>query len=131
MESRVLPVEAIHMQLTKLKAATASHTRPCHQRRANPSSNSARQNSQNTTTLPVESAISGACQADTAGSAPIPAVAACAAGVVIVLEYRNLYVTYITAYGDALRAGIVVSIAGAALLLIGAAMLLVRQLRAR
>src|SRR5215470_1241913 len=60
---RAFPLDAIHRQLTKLKAATASQISPCHQRKTKASSNSARQNSQNTTTLPVESAISGACQA--------------------------------------------------------------------
>src|SRR5215831_20185307 len=79
MEKRALPAGAIHMQLTKLKAAIASQISPCHQRKAKPSSNSARQNSQNTTTLPVESAISGACQVEGADAAPIPATAACAA----------------------------------------------------
>ena len=46
------------MQLTKLKAATAAQISACHQRSLNVSSNSARVNSQNTTTLPVDSAIS-------------------------------------------------------------------------
>src|SRR5690349_22723229 len=67
------------MQLMKLRAATASQIRPCHQRKAKVSSNNARQNSQNTTTLPVENAISGACQAGTGGVPPIAEVAACAA----------------------------------------------------
>ena len=49
------------MQLTKLNAATAAQTSACHQRSLKASSNSARVNSQNTTTLPVDSAISGAC----------------------------------------------------------------------
>ena len=53
------------MQLTKLNAATAAHTSACHQRSPNASSNSARVNSQNTTILPVDNAISGACQIET------------------------------------------------------------------
>jgi len=65
--------------LAKLNAATMSQTSPCHARSAKASSNSARQNSQNTTTLPVESAISGACQAEIAAGAPIVQTAACTA----------------------------------------------------
>src|SRR5215472_9795530 len=79
MEKRALPAGAIHMQLTKLNAATASQISPCHQRSAKPSSNSARQNSQNTTTLPVDRAIRGACQTEIADGAPILQAAACAA----------------------------------------------------
>src|SRR4051794_12181093 len=71
METRALETGAIHMQLTKLKAATAAHTNPCHQRSLNVSSNSARVNSQNTTTLPVDSAMTGACQIETGAVAPI------------------------------------------------------------
>src|SRR5215471_13073533 len=62
---------AIHRQLTKLNAATAAQITPCHQRKRNSSSNNARVNSQNTTTLPLDSAISGACQAVTSDDAPI------------------------------------------------------------
>src|SRR6185312_4808989 len=76
---RALPAGAIHMQLTKLKATIASQTNPCHQRKVKASSNSARQNNQNTTTFPVESAISGACQAKTGDVLPIAEVAAWAA----------------------------------------------------
>ena len=67
------------MQLTKLKAATAAQTSPCHQRSLNASSNSARVNSQNTTTLPVDSAISGACQIEIGDVEPIEQLTACAA----------------------------------------------------
>ena len=71
MDSRASDAGAIHMQLTKLKAATAAQISACHQRSLNVSSNSARVNSQNTTTLPVDSAISGACATDTGDVAPI------------------------------------------------------------
>src|ERR1041384_3928785 len=71
MDSRAPDAGAIHMQLTKLKAATAAQTTACHQRSPNVSSNSARVNSQNTTTLPVDSAIRGAWAGDTGGVAPI------------------------------------------------------------
>ena len=67
------------MQLTKLKAATAAQTSACHQRSVNASSNSARVNSQNTTTLPVDSAINGACATATGAVVPIDEVTACAA----------------------------------------------------
>ena len=70
---------ASHMQLTKLKATTAAQISACHHRSLNASSNSARVNSQNTTTLPVDSAITGACAAATGDVAPIDAVTACAA----------------------------------------------------
>ena len=70
-QPRVAAGGAIHMQLTKLNAATAAQISPCHQRNLKASSNSARVNSQNTTTLPVDSAISGACQTDTGEVAPI------------------------------------------------------------
>ena len=70
-DSRAPDAGAIHMQLTKLKVATAAQTSACHQRSSNVSSNSARVNSQNTTTLPVDSAIRGACAADTGDVAPI------------------------------------------------------------
>src|SRR5215475_1667766 len=73
------PSGAIQRQLMKLKPATAAQISACHQRKVKVSSNSARVNSQNTTTLPVESAIKGACQADTGGGTPIADVAACAA----------------------------------------------------
>ena len=59
------------MQLTKLKATTAAQTSACHERNLNASSNSARVNSQNTTTLPVDSAISGACAIETGDVDPI------------------------------------------------------------
>ncbi len=61
-DSRGLPPGALasHVQLTKLNTATAAHTSPCQARSLNDSSNSARVNSQNTTTLPVEIATSGA-----------------------------------------------------------------------
>jgi hypothetical protein len=73
MEIRKLPpgAGAIHMQMTKLNAATAAQTSPCHARNLKASSNSARVNSQNTTTLPVDSAISGACRIETGDVAPI------------------------------------------------------------
>src|SRR5579859_3960885 len=77
-ENRALPPGPIHMQLTKLRAVTASQISPCHQRKRKASSNSARANSQNTTTVPVETAISGACQTDTDEATPIAEVAACA-----------------------------------------------------
>src|SRR5579863_8785206 len=78
-EIRAFPAGAIHMQLTKLKATTAAQTGACHARILNASSNSARVNNQKTTALPVDSAISGACQAETADAEPIEAVTACAA----------------------------------------------------
>ena len=71
MDSRAPEAGAIHMQLTKLKAATAAQMSPCHHRSLKASSNSARVNSQNTTTLPVDSAIKGACVTDTGAVAPI------------------------------------------------------------
>ena len=71
MDSRAPDAGAIHMQLTKLNAATAAQISACHQRSLNVSSNSARVNSQNTTTLPVDSAIRGACAGETGGVAPI------------------------------------------------------------
>ncbi len=74
-----MPAGAIHKQLMKLKAATAAQIKACRQRRAKASSNSARVNSQNTTTLPVDSAINGACESDIGGVTPIAEVAACAA----------------------------------------------------
>jgi hypothetical protein len=49
------------------------------QRSVNASSNSARVNNQNTTILPVDSAISGACQTETGETEPIALVTACAA----------------------------------------------------
>src|SRR5215207_5456488 len=79
MDSRTPDAGASHMQLTKLKAATAAQISACHQRSLNVSSNSARVNSQNTTALPVDSAITGACSAATCDVAPIDAVTACAA----------------------------------------------------
>ena len=78
-DGRTPDAGASHMQLTKLKAATAAQISACHQRSLNVSSNSARVNSQNTTTLPVDSAITGACTAATGDVAPIDAVTACAA----------------------------------------------------
>ena len=71
MEIRALPPGAIHMQLTKLNATTAAQINACHQRNLKESSNSARVNSQSTTTLPVDSAISGACATETGVVAPI------------------------------------------------------------
>src|SRR5882724_4702915 len=62
MDRRAPDAGAIHMQLTKLKAATAAQTSACHQRSLNVSSNSARVNSQNTTTLPVDSAKQRRCE---------------------------------------------------------------------
>ncbi len=79
MESRAKPAGAIHRQLTKLNAATASQISACHHRKEKASSNSARQNSQNTTTLPVDNASSGACQNETADMGPMPEIAAWAA----------------------------------------------------
>jgi len=70
-EIRTLLAGAIHIQLTKLKAATAAQTSACHPRNLNVSSNSARVNSQNTTILPVDSAISGACPIETGAVEPI------------------------------------------------------------
>jgi hypothetical protein len=67
------------MQLMKLNVATAAQSNACHQRSANASSNSARVNNQNTTTLPVDSAISGACQTEAGEIEPIALVTACAA----------------------------------------------------
>ncbi len=62
-ENRTFPPGAIQTQPTKLKAVTSAQTNPCHQRKRNASSNSARVNSQNTTMFPVDNAISGACHA--------------------------------------------------------------------
>jgi hypothetical protein len=78
-EIRALPPGSIHMQLTKLNTASAAQSSACHQRNLNESSNSARVNSQNTTTLPVESAISGAWKIETGADAPMPEVTAWAA----------------------------------------------------
>src|SRR6266700_154721 len=66
-EGRTFPADAgaIQAQLMKLKPATAAQTSACHQRILNASSNSARVNSQNTTMLPVDIAINGACQNET------------------------------------------------------------------
>jgi hypothetical protein len=50
---------------------SAAQTSACHQRSLNVSSNSARVNSQNTTTLPVDSAISGACAVVTGDVDPV------------------------------------------------------------
>src|SRR6202043_3494178 len=66
-------------QLTRLKATTAAHGSACQRRNRNPSSNSARANSQNTTTLPVETAINTACHGATGGENPAVAGNACAA----------------------------------------------------
>src|SRR5262249_3575105 len=66
------------MQLAKLKAATAGQTSAGQARGAKPSANSARVNNQNTTTLPVDSAINRGCQADSAAT-PIFTGAACVA----------------------------------------------------
>src|SRR5690242_17773247 len=63
-ETRIVATGAMKRQLTKLNAVTAAHSKPCHQRNLNASSNSARVNSQNTTALPVDKAISGACQVE-------------------------------------------------------------------
>src|SRR6266852_2516518 len=72
-ETRTLPdAGAIQAQLMKLKPATAAQSSACHQRILNVSSNSARVNSQNTTMLPVDSAINGACQIETGVVAPMP-----------------------------------------------------------
>ena len=71
MEIRALPLGAIHMQLPKLNVATAAQINACHQRNLRESSNSARVNSQNTTTLPVDSAINGACAIETGDVDPI------------------------------------------------------------
>src|SRR4029453_790961 len=71
MEDRAPDAGASHMQLTKLNATTAAQISACHQRSLNVSSNSARVNSQNTTTLPVDSAIRGAWAGDPGGVAPI------------------------------------------------------------
>ena len=78
-EIRTPDAGAIHMQLTKLKAATTAQTSGCHQRNLNASSNSARVNSQNTTTLPVDSAINGAYAIETSEVEPIESLTACAA----------------------------------------------------
>jgi hypothetical protein len=53
--------------------------KPGQARSVKASSNNARVNSQNTTTLPVDSAINGACQIEAGDVAPIADVAACAA----------------------------------------------------
>jgi len=79
MATRALDAGAIHMQLTKLNATTAAHSSACHQRHLNVSSNSARVNNQNTTTLPVDSAINGACPNEIGNGDPIEALIACAA----------------------------------------------------
>src|SRR3954447_22727381 len=79
METRALPLGAIHMQLTKLKVATAAQIKACHQRNLREYSKNAGVNSQSTTTLPVDSAINGACATKTGVVAPIPEVTACAA----------------------------------------------------
>ncbi len=71
MATRAPDAGAIHMQLTKLNAVTAAHISACHQRNLNASSNSARVNSQNTTTLPVDSAINGAYGSETGDVQPI------------------------------------------------------------
>src|ERR1700704_4207808 len=77
-EGRTFPADAdaIQAQLMKLKPATAAQTSACHQRILNASSNSARVNSQNTTTLPVDIAINGACQIETSDVEPIALVTA-------------------------------------------------------
>src|SRR6478752_4754151 len=61
-ENRTWPLGAIQTQPAKLKAVTSAQTHPCHQRRRNSSSNRERVNNQNTTMVPVDIAISGACQ---------------------------------------------------------------------
>src|SRR3954449_3335926 len=73
MEIRAFPADAgaIQAQLAKLKPATAAQESTCHQRIRKASSNSARVNSQNSTMLPVEIAINGACQSETTGGEPI------------------------------------------------------------
>ena len=78
---RALPIAAgaKNVQLTKLNIVTAAQITPCHQRSSKDSSNSARVNSQNTTTLPVESAMTGACASETGGPMPIAEETACAA----------------------------------------------------
>ncbi|MBB4383116.1 hypothetical protein GGD61_007815 [Bradyrhizobium sp. SBR1B] len=63
-EKRTWPLGAIQTQPAKLKAVTSAQTHPCHQRRRNSSSNRERVNSQNTTMVPVDNAISGACQSE-------------------------------------------------------------------
>src|SRR5258708_23844779 len=72
-EGRTFPADAgaIQAQLMKLKPATAAQTSACHQRILNASSNSARVNSQNTTMLPVDIAINGACQIETGDVEPL------------------------------------------------------------
>src|SRR5258707_15165875 len=67
-------------QLIRLKTTTAAHGAACQRRTSNPSSNSARANSQNTTTFPVETAINTACHGVTGGANPDVAVKAWAAG---------------------------------------------------
>src|SRR6266481_3159422 len=66
-------------QLTRLSATIAAHGAACQGRRLNASSNSARANSQNTTTFPVETAIKAACHGVTGGANPDVAVKAWAA----------------------------------------------------
>src|SRR5258707_5840278 len=66
-------------QLIRLKTTTAAHGAACKRRTSNPSSNSARANSQNTTTFPVETAINTACHGVTGGANPDVAVKAWAA----------------------------------------------------
>src|SRR5712672_2873371 len=72
MENRTLPAAgASQAQLMKLKPATAAQTSAHHQRILKASSNSARVNSQNTTMLPVDIAINGACQIETSDVEPM------------------------------------------------------------
>ena len=66
-------------QLIRLKTTTVAHGAACQRRTLNPSSNSARANSQNTTTFPVETAINTACHGVTGGANPELAVTAWAA----------------------------------------------------
>src|SRR4029453_8921904 len=70
-DGRTPDAGASHMQLTKLKTATATQISACHQRSLNVSSNNARVNSQNTTTLPVDTAIKGAWAIHIGGVVPI------------------------------------------------------------
>ena len=71
MDSRASRCRRDPHAIDETESATAAQISACHQRSLNVSSNSARVNSQNTTTLPVDSAISGACAADTGDVAPI------------------------------------------------------------
>jgi hypothetical protein len=66
-------------QFVRLNAATANQGAACQRRSSNASSNSARANSQNTTTFPVETAIKPACHSVTGGAKPAVAVTAWAA----------------------------------------------------